>query len=412
MAEAIYWVSLGVVLYVYVGYPCLLLLWRAVRRSTVEKSDWEPTVTIIIAAWNERARIGRKLTNCLELDYSKEKLQIVVSLDGPSDGTEEVVRRFENDGVEMLHSRKHLGKAAALNAGVERASGEVLVFADARQMLDRAAIRELVSSLGDESVGAVSGELVFSEEDGSDGVGSNLYWRYEKRIRALESEIHSILGATGALYAIRRELFEPVPESLILDDVAIPLRTVLRGRRAIFDPGAKVFDRPQGTGREYARKVRTLLGNYQLLTYMPEVLSPSRNPVFIQFVSHKIGRLLVPYFLLMLFAANLFLRDGFYLVTLGAQCLLYLAALAGSRFAEQNAIGDASLARRGVRQAGPLRRVLFVAHFFVMMNWAAAIALVYFLRGREGVWVPQPEEVGLAARESVEPLGMDRWSER
>jgi hypothetical protein len=158
--------------------------------------------------------------------------------------------------------------------------------------------------------------------------------------------------------------------------------------------------------------VRTLLGNYQLLAYMPELLSPLKNPVFIQLVSHKVGRLLVPYFLLVLFVANLFLRDGLYLVTLGAQCLFYLAAFAGSRFAEQEVIGDADSARRGVNQAGFLRRVLFVAHFFVMMNWAAAMALVYFLRGKEGVWVSQHEELGPVSREAVEPLGFDRWSER
>jgi cellulose synthase/poly-beta-1,6-N-acetylglucosamine synthase-like glycosyltransferase len=338
LVEVIFWISLGLISYVYIGYPCLLVLWRMVRQQGIRKSEWEPSVTIIIAAWNERSRLRQKIDNCLQLDYPRDKLQVVVSLDGPTDGSEEIVRGYADAGIEMVHTLRHNGKAAALNAATEVARGDVLVFSDARQALDPSAIRELVSNFSDDSVGVVSGELILVGDDGSDDIGSNLYWTYEKQIRALESQIHSILGATGALYAIRRELHAPIPELTILDDVAIPMRAVLRGKRAIFEPGARVYDRPYGADQEYRRKVRTLMGNYQLIALMPEILSPLRNPVFVQFISHKVGRLLVPYFLVSLLASNVLLRDGLYGFTLLIQCLFYLAAFGGSRLARRSRV--------------------------------------------------------------------------
>jgi biofilm PGA synthesis N-glycosyltransferase PgaC len=331
MTKSIFWFSFAFIFYVYIGYPALLWVWRGIRRQPILKGYWEPTVSLLIAAHNEQDNIEAKITNCLKLDYPQNKLQIIISLDGPIDGTELVVRKYCGSGVEMLHSPIHRGKAAALNCGIEKATGEIVVFTDARQQFDLRAVRELVGSFQDSRVGAVTGELVLLDENSKEACdGAGLYWRYEKRLRAMESDIHSMVGATGAIYAIRRELFEPLPDDTLLDDVMVPMRIVLAGRRAVFDPAARAYDCAPSTPEvEFRRKVRTLAGNYQLMARIPELLVPLRNPVFWQFVSHKAGRLLVPYFLVALFLSNLFLTQGIYLVFLLLQLAWYLMAFAG-----------------------------------------------------------------------------------
>jgi cellulose synthase/poly-beta-1,6-N-acetylglucosamine synthase-like glycosyltransferase len=237
--------------------------------------------------------------------------------------------------MRVLLLKQHGGKAEALNRAVAKATGKILVFADARQLLDRAAVRELVSNFGDLSIGAVTGELMLVDESGKEtGDAVGLYWRYEKELRSMESDIHSTMGATGALYAIRRELYRPIPSHTILDDVAIPMNAVLDGKRVVFDRAALAYDYvdyvASSPTTEFRRKVRTLTGNFQLLKQMPDLIVPWRNPVFIQFVSHKVGRLLVPYFLIMLFASNLFLEGTAYRAILALQCAWYLLACTGA----------------------------------------------------------------------------------
>ncbi len=331
LAETVFWLSLAVVVYVYVGYPLVAALWSRLARRPVARGSWEPTVSLVIAARNEHDTIAPKIDNCRHLDYPPEKLEIVVSLDGPTDGTDRVARECAGGRVCVVGSTRHQGKAAALNRAVEASHGEVLVFCDARQQVEPAALRELLADLADPAVGAVTGELVLLDDEGrqaADGVG--LYWRYEKALRAMESRIHSTVGATGALYAIRRELFRPVPESAILDDVIVPMGAVLAGRRTVYEPRARVLDRVCPPEDEFRRKVRTLAGNFQLLALEPDLLVPWRNPIFVQFVSHKLGRLLAPHFLLLLLLSNLFLREGFFLLFLIAQCSWYLLAGAGA----------------------------------------------------------------------------------
>lgn len=329
---AVFWLSFLFVFYVYVGYPLLLLIWRRCRARPVKKAPFEPTVSIVIAAHNEREQIEFRLQNCLALDYPKRKLQIIVSLDGPTDGTEFIVWKYAARGVEMVHSKERAGKAVALNRALRRATGEIVVFADARQTFGRNAIRELACNFADESVGAVSGELILldpSHDQSASDVG--LYWRYEKRIRAWESDIHSVPGATGAIYAIRRRLYEDLQEGTLLDDVVTPLRITLKGRRTVFEPRARAYDLVACCPpAEYRRKVRTLCGNYQLIAQMPAALIPWRNPIFVQFASHKAGRLLVPWALAALFASDLaMVRHPFYAIAFGLQAAWYAFALIG-----------------------------------------------------------------------------------
>jgi poly-beta-1,6-N-acetyl-D-glucosamine synthase len=334
MAVTLFWSSLVCIVYVYAGYPLLLQAWRRVARRPVHKHYQEPSVSLVIAMHNESMHVERKMRNVSELDYPADKLQVIVSLDGCTDGTDALVRDYAAAGVVVVHSPVRQGKAAALNSGVARAQGELVVFADARQQFERNAVRELAANFADDSVGAVSGELILLDgqaREASDGVGA--YWRYEKLLRALESDIHSVVGATGAIYAIRRDLFHPLPPDTILDDVAIPMRIVLQGKRVVFDRAARAYDVVSETPEvEYRRKTRTLSGNYQLFAQMPELLAPWRNPVCLQLVSHKLGRLLVPHCLAVLLVSNLFLLEGIYLVLFASQVLWYTLAAVGWLF--------------------------------------------------------------------------------
>jgi poly-beta-1,6-N-acetyl-D-glucosamine synthase len=331
MAEAILWAALAGIAYVYAGYPLLLLAWRAWDGRPVHKQRQEPSVSLVIAMRNERTNVRAKMQNCLDLDYPPGKLQVIVSLDASTDGTEALVREYADKGVEVVSLPAHRGKAEALNNGVAIATGEIIVFADARQQFEKRAVRELVANFADASVGAVSGELVLLDERGKEsGDAAGAYWRYEKGLRAMESSIHSVPGATGAIYAIRRELFAPLTAGTILDDVVIPMRIVLAGKRVIFEPAARAYEPASRSAKsEYERKVRTLAGNYQLLAQMPELLAPWRNPIFVQFLSHKVGRLVVPYCLAALFISNLFLLHGYYLIFMIGQVLWYALAGAG-----------------------------------------------------------------------------------
>jgi poly-beta-1,6-N-acetyl-D-glucosamine synthase len=340
MALATFWFSLGFLVYVYVGYPLILMVWKVLAPRRVLKGAGESTVTLIVAAHNERNTLDAKLANCLDLDYPRRQLQIIVSLDGPTDGTEHIARQYEPQGVTVLLNEQHRGKAAAINAAASRARGEILVFVDARQRLERNSLKSLVANFHDEAVGAVSGELVIDDDfainNGQPGEAVGLYWRYEKCLREWESEIDSVVGSTGALHAIRRELFRPLPEDTILDDVAIPMTAVLAGKRVVFESLAKAHDKPsRSPEQEFGRKVRTLTGNFQLIALMPSLLRPAQNRMFFQFVSHKVARLIAPYLFLTLYVSNIFLPGRFYRGVLLLQTVWYVLAVAGHQISSK-----------------------------------------------------------------------------
>jgi cellulose synthase/poly-beta-1,6-N-acetylglucosamine synthase-like glycosyltransferase len=366
----LFWLSCACVAYVYVGYPALMALWVRVRgrhsqsgihnRASTARNP-QLGVSIVLAARNEGARLAARLDNFLRLEYEGAR-QIIVVSDGSTDDTLEVLAKYA-PAVEVV-AMPSSGKAAALNAGVARARHDVLVFADARQMFAPDALRELVAPFADPTVGAVTGELILDVEAPerrgmapdrrahpssrggrdaerrtgvdrrrtvqstiADGVG--LYWRYEKAIRRLESAVFSTLGATGAIYAMRRALWTPLPHDTILDDVLAPMRAVLAGYRTVFHERARAFDRAARDGdAEARRKIRTLAGNYQILWLEPRLLLPWRNPVWLQYVSHKVGRLLVPYALIGLMTSSMALAEQsvLYAVALAVQCLFYLLA--------------------------------------------------------------------------------------
>ncbi len=334
MVEAVFWIALVVVAYVYVGYPALLLVWSRVRPRPVHPHPSDPPVSIVIAARNEGHHLGGRLDNLLSLDYPPDRIQVIVASDGSTDDTAEVLARYRDRATAIL--LPPVGKARALNAAVAAATSDILIFADARQRFAPDAIRALVAPLADPDVGGVCGELILDSESGGDdssiGEGLGGYWRYEKWLRRHESLIGSTMGATGAIYALRRSLWQPLPPDTILDDVLAPMRAVLASSRVVFAAGACAFDSAGPATLELRRKIRTLAGNYQILWQEPRLLNPFANPVWVQYVSHKIGRLVVPWALGALLLSSVFLAPTsvIYAAAFAAQLGFYTLAAYGA----------------------------------------------------------------------------------
>ena len=321
--KILFWVSILTVLYVYAGYPLLVYLISLFLERPVRRKYIYPSISVIVSAYNEEKSIEKKITTLLDADYPKEKLEILIGSDGSTDGTEEIVKRYveiaslprfggvarNDDGqeasccaIKLFRQVRRRGKPNMLNILASAAKGEILVFTDARQRLDRNSLKELVRNFSDEKVGSVSAELLFEDDDNKTSNGIGLYWAYEKFIRKCESKIDSMLGATGAMYAIRRELFQEMPEDLILDDVYIPLKAIEKGYRAIFESEAKIYDTVvKDAKEEFSRKARTLAGNFQAFGYLKGLFNPFRSPVAFQFFSHKFLRLVVPFLLINVF---------------------------------------------------------------------------------------------------------------
>jgi poly-beta-1,6-N-acetyl-D-glucosamine synthase len=368
----LFWGSVILVAYTYVGYAGWLWLRSRWRRRPVHSGSITPAISVVLVVRNEAGALPAKLRNLMAMNYPPERVEVVVVSDGSTDQTEQILADFPvQDRMRVVLHHEPRGKAAGLNEALRLASGEIVVFTDARQRLEPEAVRRLVGNFADPAVGCASGELMLGHpESGEAGSGMGRYWRIEKKIREWESASGSVVGATGALYAARRELIPEVPEETLLDDVYIPMHVVRQGARVIFDPEARAWDVPdQGTGREFARKVRTLSGNYQLLQLAPWLLSGA-NPIRFEFVSHKLLRLLAPFALGAALLASAVLPQPAYRVVLGLQLTFYGLGL----------LAMAHLKR------GPVASIADAAFTFVVLNTAALVAFTNFITGRKAVW--------------------------
>ena len=363
---------LFLVFYTYVGYPLLLPMWGLKKPLPLVREYCTPYVTIVIAAWNEERHIGDRIENCLQQVYPPGLLEILVVSDGSVDQTSSIVKSFGDRGVFLVELETRMGKAVALNVGVAAAHGDIVVFADARQSFSTTAVRELVANFADVSVGAVSGELILeSNTSGPTAEGVGLYWTIEKWIRQKEAQIDSIVGATGAVYAIRRSLFEPLPPGTILDDLLTPMRIAMRGFRVVFESRALAFDRvAQDYSNEFKRKVRTLAGNYQAMSLCPRLMKPWGNRLFLQFVSHKVCRLMAPVALMGLLVTNAAHLGGWYTVFMAVQLTGYTMALAGWW-----------LSKMGVSE-----RITGAAFTFCLLNYAAVMGAIQFVKAEAVQW--------------------------
>ena len=368
----LFWGSAALIAYTYLGYPAWLWLRARLRARPVRRSPFVPTITIALVVKNEESTLPRKLQNLAELDYPADRVQVVIVSDASTDSTDEILAQHAgNPRFRVITCSQPRGKASGLSDAVRAATGDVVVFMDARQYIEPEAVRLLLENFADPEVGCASGELMLGDPRlGESAQGMGLYWRVEKKIREMESASASVVGATGALYAIRRDLLVPVPPNTIVDDVYLPMSVAKQGARVVFDSRARAWDSPNlGGQREFSRKVRTLSGNYQLLQLAPWLLTAG-NPLRFEFISHKLLRLLMPFPLLIALLSSALLHRPIYLMASIAQIAFYGAAL---------------LAIARVR-LGALARIADPASTFLILNIAAFVACIKFFRGQNVAW--------------------------
>jgi cellulose synthase/poly-beta-1,6-N-acetylglucosamine synthase-like glycosyltransferase len=371
MSGIVFWCALALIGYAYVVYPSLVLLLSRQFGRTPLGAPFAPSLTVVIAAFNEAARIGARVRDVLAQDYPRGRMQVIVVDDGSSDGTA-TAADVGDPRVRVIALSRNGGKATALAMAMAAASTDLIVFADARQRFAPQALRKLVEPFADPHVGAVSGELVIESEPGvASDIG--LYWKMEKALREAEARLGWLHGVSGAIHALRRELVQPPPPGTILDDMYLPLSVVFAGKRVAMAREAVALDRASAeTWEEFRRKLRTLAGNWQLIARMPRLANPFGNPVFFAWLSHKFLRLIVPWALLAMLVACAFAwRQPFYRAAL----LVQLAGYAGAAFA---------LLRPRLGARIPLLRTI---GSFAMLNAAALLSLPACLAlNPRGLW--------------------------
>ena len=324
---AIFLLSVGFCAYTLCGYPLLLGLAARLRARPVRKAAWPATVSVILPVHNGERWMAAKLESILALHYPPELVEILVVSDGSTDDTERIVRRFTERGKIKFLAVPKRGKAAALNTALERGTGEILFFTDVRQELHKDSLANLIACFADPQVGVASGELVIRDGNGLEEESVGLYWKYEKWIRRQLSRLDSMPGATGCIYAMRRELASPLPEGTLNDDMYLPLSAFFEGYRVIMDEAALAFDYPTPLATEFRRKVRTLAGVYQIVGSYPALLGP-RNRMWIHFVSHKLARLLMPWAMIVAAVSAFGVPAPWRYWAIGVQAFAYGLALA------------------------------------------------------------------------------------
>jgi cellulose synthase/poly-beta-1,6-N-acetylglucosamine synthase-like glycosyltransferase len=380
MTRLLFWLTGSLVAYTYAGFPALVLARGRWRAKPHRCAPVTPPVSILVAARNEVAAIGAKVDNLLALDYPADRLEVVVASDGSEDGTVAAAGRRGDPRVRVLDLRR-TGKAGTLNAAAARARGQVLVFTDANSMLASGALRALVAPLADPRVGGVAGDQRYTDGDGDAAVarGERGYWSLDRALKRAESRAGNVISATGALYAVRRELFRPVPDG-VTDDFAVSTAVICQGRRLVFAPGAVAYE-PVGASAdaEFARKVRVMTRGLNAVLLRRELLDPRRHGFYaLQLLSHKVLRRLMAVPLLVLLAT------GARLAPRGAA---YRAVAAGHGAVV--AVGAAGLA---LGRRAPAHRVVALPAYFVLVNAASLRALVN-VAGRRGIdrWEPRRE---------------------
>ena len=356
------------VIYVLIGYPVLLAIWAALFPKPIWKIFTPRQVSVIVPVRNGEAWVKRKLDSLLASNYPAEMLKILVVSDGSTDETNSLVLNYPDERVRLMELPAG-GKATAVTKAMAAVDGEILVLTDVRQTFDRDAIRFLVSCFADQKVGVVTGELVIREGSSQEEFNTGLYWKYEKWIRRNLNRINAMLGATGSIYAIRRELTVTIPPDILLDDVYVPFTAAFRGYRIYFEDQAKAYDLPTSLKSEFWRKVRTQAGVYQILQRFPALLSPM-NSRFIHFLSHKFGRLMLPYAMLGTLIFSFFLPASWRLPVLLAQALFYGLAILDPVIPEKN----------------PAKRLSAVTRAFIVLVAAAACAVNVFFRPAQQLW--------------------------
>lgn len=383
--QILFWILLFIIFYAYAGYGILLFFLVRIKRlfgnkkKSADFPESEPDVTLFIAAFNEKDFVAEKMKNSKELDYPADKLHIVWVTDGSNDGTPELLQSYE--GVEVHHQPERRGKIAAMNRGIKLVKTPLVVFCDANTMLGRESIRRIVRLFNDPKVGCVSGEKrIFSKDkDAAAGAGEGLYWKYESALKKWDSELYSVVGAAGELFAIRTALYSEVEKDTLLDDFIISLRTAMAGYVIQYDPDAYAIETASANVKEeLKRKIRISAGGIQSIIRLKPLLNIFKyGTLSFQYISHRVLRWsLAPLSLLLLLPINLVLglseglfNWGVYGILFWLQVLFYTTALLGW-YLENKAIRV---------------KALFVPYYFFIMNLSVFLGFARYIKGSQSV---------------------------
>ncbi|MBW3567247.1 MAG: glycosyltransferase [Proteobacteria bacterium] len=370
--ELVFWSAVALLVYVYAGYPFLVRLCAALRPRIVLRRAQEPSVTLVVAAGDAAAWIDDKLDDCLTLDYPHNQLQVVLVCNGSADETLARARAFRSPRVDIVEFRERRSRAACLNEAVRHARGDIILFSSVRQKFDRAALQNIVMNFVDETVGAVICDAI-PDPDTRRGfsIRTDLHARLERWLRVHESRFSSAVGAGGAPYAIRRDCFRPMPEETVLDEVLVPMNVVLNRKRVVFDRHAVAYDSPSVSRfRERHHGIRLMAGNCQLVLLAPSLLSPFRNRVFVQFISHRLLRVVAPFLhaIALVTSFMLAMEAPGYRYAVIIQLVMYIIALFGILLPTAQRLN-----------------IIRVHTAFLLQNWFALLGLFRFARYRRSL---------------------------
>ena len=375
--EIVFWLSVVAIVYTYAGYPLLLILLSTVRGNPIRRVAHTPTVTVIIAAYNEERDLAAKLENTLLLDYPKSHLEVIVTSDCSQDRTDEIALSFASRGVRLHRQTERLGKTAAQNAAVEKAGGEILLFSDATTHYEPDVLRRLVPNFADKEVGCVTGQVIYSADTESTvGKGTRSYWSYEFLLKERESSLGSLIGVCGCMYAVRKSAYVPLYHEAC-SDFLIATMMVKQGLRAIYEPTAVCREEPNlHANKELAVRVRIITQTFADLWRNRDMLNPLTSGFYaIQLLSHKVMRYLTPVFLIAIFITSAFLALTNFLqaIVFGCQVAFYFIASITWLF----------------EKAGIKSSWLAFPQYFVITNLASLLAFIKLIRGERYVrWEP------------------------
>lgn len=378
--KILFWASLAIVFYSYVGYG--MLLWALVKIKNIFQkaksvpAGFEPPVTLVVAAFNEADFIEEKIKNTFELDYPGDKLQIIFITDGSSDATPTIVQQYNN--IELLHQPQRQGKVAAMNRAIDFVKNEIVIFCDANTLLSKASVRKIAAHYSDPKVGGVAGEkrILLSDKDAAAAAGEGLYWKYESFLKKLDSDLYTTVGAAGELFSVRTALFEKAPVNTIIEDFVQSLRLCINGYVVRYEPDAYAAELPSASIKEeMKRKVRICAGAFQAMLLLKPLFNFFKYPIVsFQFISHRILRwTLCPVALILLLISNILIVTGsdsaFYLMILIAQTIFYIMGITGWIYANK----DVKL------------KIFFIPFYFLFMNMAVFMGFKRFIKGNQSV---------------------------
>ncbi len=368
----LFWISACLICYAYIFYPAILLLFKQRVNASHQVAKYEPTVSFVINAYNEEKVIASKIENLIEVDYPKGKLEIVIASDGSDDRTDSIISKYASSGVKLIRIDERRGKINALNTVIPKLRGDIVVLSDANTFYESDAIKKLVRNFKDSKIGCVCGELRYrnlkeNEVESLEG----FYWRYEQFLKKIEGKKGALLGANGGIYAIRKELFEPLPANTIVEDFVLPMKILEKGYKVVYESEAVAYEETsKKIVQEMERRIRIGAGDFQALSFTWKMLNPRHGFAAFAYLSHKVIRWFVPFFLIITFTSNLALLDkGFYSILFILQCMFYALAILGRTLSKLN---------MRIKMTG-------LPYYFISMNLALFLGFIRFCTNSQSV---------------------------